>query len=74
MDRKQKQKMLVIAAKKLVVLGDDPGIFMTCESGNGTKPCIRLGCQNLKHAQDVHAAIIDIVNAARDLMSEPWLE
>jgi len=63
----QKRKLLLLAVKRLVALGDDPGISMTCESGQDSKPCVRLGCQSLKHAQDVHETLIDIVSATREL-------
>ena len=58
---------LAIAVRRLIELGDAPGIFMTCESGGQANPCVRLGCRDLKHAQDVHGAIIDIVKAGRQL-------
>ena len=70
MDNKQDHELLFIAARRLVELGDDPGIFMTCEGGGGTKPFVRLGCQNLRHAQEVKQAIIAIVAAARNLRTE----
>lgn len=57
---------LIDAAKRLTALGDDPGIFMTCESGAG-KPCVRLQCQNLEHAHAVHRAIIEIIESTRQI-------
>ena len=70
MDNKQDHELLFIAARRLVELGDDPGIYMTCEVGSGTKPFVRLGCQTPRHAEDVHRVIIAIVAAARHLMYE----
>lgn len=62
------------AAKRFVALGDDPGVFMTCESSNkatlSLKPCVRLECQDLEHAHAVHRAIIDIANGVRAIDSE----
>ena len=68
MTEKQIQQLISINAKRFVKLGDDPGVFMTCESGKDVKPCVRLQCQDLQHAQSVHTAIIDLVKATRVLM------
>ena len=58
---------LTKAAKTLVALGDDPGIFMTCESGGERGYVIVMKCQSMEHLHAVHQALIDIVREARKI-------
>lgn len=55
------------AAGEFVKLGDDPGIFMTCETGGERGPIIVLKCQSIEHLHAVHQSLIDIVSATREV-------
>lgn len=57
---------IIEACREFVRLGDDPGIFMTCDSNYVENDYrVSLKCRSLQHAQEVHRAIIDIVKAVR---------
>lgn len=66
---------VISAAERLVALGDDPGISMSCGTGGDLhpnrieKPYVHLTCQSVEHAQAVHQAIVDIVGAARGTLT-----
>lgn len=53
------------AVHRFVELGDD-GVFMTCRSdGCAGEYSVHLRCKDLRHAQAVHRALIEIVAASR---------
>lgn len=59
----EKTNIQLAAVERFVELSDS-GVFMTCDGG--TRTCVTLKCRDLKHAQMVHSALIDLVNASRD--------
>ena len=66
-DHLNEAPQLTEACQRFVQLGDDPGIFMTCNSDSFNNDYrVNLKCHSLKHAQAVHRAIIDIVKSVRD--------
>lgn len=53
------------ACQRFVELGDD-GMFMTCQSNFELAHCVIMACKSVKHAHEVHQALIDIVRNVRE--------